>query len=106
MKSSCIMAIALAVASVGMDVGTRLPDERGNEMVTRSDVAATTLLDQSGIGRATSGPQPPSLAFTNRIADAARFTVTGDTGTAWDPLTMAMAVIGLMTIIAHRRRIL
>jgi hypothetical protein len=100
------MAIALAVASVGIDVGTRLPDERGNETVTRSDVAATALLDRSGIGRTTSVPQPPSLTFTNRIADAARFTTTVTEGTAWDPLTMAMAVIGLMTIIAHRRRVL
>lgn len=105
MKSSCIMAIALAVASAGIDVGMRLPDERDNETVVRSDVAATTLLDRSGIGRTTSVSQPPSLTFTNRIADAARFTTVPE-GTAWDPLTMAMAVIGLMTIIAHRRRIL
>ena len=104
MKNTCIMAIAFAAVSVGMNAGmTLLPDEWADG-VTRQLNVATMIFDRFETGHAARSPAFPPLAFTKNLADPDRFIMTE--ATSWDPLAMALTGIGLMAMIAHRRRIL
>jgi len=104
MKRSCIAAAAFAIASAGMNAAAALPEEPVNGVPAQFGVAAATVFDGFRAGHASRGPALPSLPSAEDFADSYRLMVTG--AGARDPLPMTMACIGLMAMIAYRRRIL
>lgn len=108
MKRPCMAAVAfamgLAIASASMNATAALHDEPASGVVAQFNAAVTTLLDRFEAGYASRSRVFPAPAPAKGFADSSRLQVTGTS--ARDSLAMTMACLGLMTMIAYRRRIL
>lgn len=106
MKRPCMAAAAfamgLAIASASMNATAASRDEPASGMVAQFNVAVTTVLDRFRASYASRSPVFPGLAPAKGFADSPRFLMT-EIG-ARDPLAMTMACLGLMAMIAYRRR--
>lgn len=108
MKGPCIAATAfamgLAIASGSMNATAASRDEPAGGVAAQFGMAVTTVLDRFKAGYASRSPVFPALAPAKDFSDSSSPLATG--AGARDPLAMMMASLGLMTVIAFRRRIL
>lgn len=97
-------AMGIAIASASMNATAASRDEPASGVVAQFSAAVTTLFDRFEAGYASRSQVFPALAPAKGFADPSPPQMTGTS--ARDSLAMTMACLGLMAMIAYRRRIL
>ncbi len=108
MKISCMAATAFvmgfAIASASMNATAASRDEPSGGVIAQFGVAVTTVFDRFKAGYESRSQVFSAPAPAKGFADSSRLLETE--ADARDSLAMTMASLGLMAVIAYRRRIL